>query len=357
MSHAVMLDAAKPDSTTPFSSLHFFCQSLKDLDFEGLGTIHYNLIHSALTQHEVMWCDSHSPLNDEVKTIQLFCMRVEAITESTKDRTGHRIANDEESPRKRLITYNSEENIIHSREMYPKCVEGPFDWANLFAAKAGDGEDGPWLTPRMAARLHFVALDNADSMISDFEEDKCSPPLPRIARPFFKKSKEWRESFRDCYVRIAMRLQLGLPPQPNCTGEELAFRNILVDAQDRANDEMLDDNDDDDDDDDDSAEDDDDMFKGLPKYSHDYNFDLVSQISVKDEDVLMLYEEGDDGYSDSDGDETRVDNPVLGKNASLMLGASGALAARMGAVFIHPGEWFIAFKVKDINNHLPAAKS
>ena len=346
---------ASTNLAQPNSFLICSYQSLKELDFSGLGTLHYNLIQSALTKHEDLW--SGGQLNDEVKTIQLFCMRVEAITESTKDRTGHRIANDEDGPPKKLLTYNSEEHRIHSREMYPECVDGHFDWANLFGAKSDDDEDGPWLTPRMAALMHSVAIYAADSMFLD-SEYMDHPPLPRIARPFFKKSKEWRESFRDCYVRIAMRLQKGLPPQPNCTGEELAFRNILVDSQDRANDEMLFESDDEVDSDDDEDDDDEDIdsfnneFKRLPKFPNDGNFDLVGDIAVQDEDVLMLYEEGDNGYSDSDEDETKVDNPVLGANTSMLLGAIGA---RMNATFIHPGEWFIAFKVNDVHNHVPLA--
>jgi hypothetical protein len=79
----------------------------------------------------------------------------------------------------------------------------------------------------MAARIHCAAIEDAERMLLFWEEDQSLPRLPKVARPYFKSSKEWRDSFQECYVRIAMRLQKGLPPQPNCTGEELAFYNIL----------------------------------------------------------------------------------------------------------------------------------
>ena len=261
-------------------------------------------------------------------------MHIEAVTESLRDRTARRISNDmvalREKPNKAL-SYNSAAARIYGTDKYPACVNGPFDWARLFGANPDDDdEDGPWLTPRMAARIHRTALFLATLML-DYDDDNGildnAPSLPRIARPFFKNSNEWRLSFRDCYVRIAMRLQKGLPPKPNCTGEELAFHNIMDQAPD------------------DSIMEDDDE---LPTFPNDNEYETVRENAVQDDDVLDLYEKGDNGcYSDtdSDEDETRVDNPVHGKKVSFMLGA-------MGAVYLHPGEWFIAFKDKHFTNHL-----
>lgn len=282
-------------------------------------------------------------------------MHVEAVTESLGDRTGRRISNDmvtlREKPNKSL-SYNSAAGRIYGTDKYPACVSVRSDWARLFGAKAKEDDDnGPWLTPRMAARIHHTALFLADIMLDDVDDSvNCIPRLPRIARPFFKKSNEWRLSFLDCYVRIAMRLQKGLPPKPNCTGEELAFNNIM-DAVPDTDDDMLrlyegeqyEENEGDDDDDDD-------IFERLPKFPNDNQYRMVKECAVQDEDVLDMFEEGDDGYSDSDEDETRVDNPVHGKSTSFMLGAGGN---RMGAVYLHPGEWFIAFKDKHFTNHLP----
>ena len=269
-------------------------------------------------------------------------MHIEAVTESLGDRTGRRISNDMvallEKPNKAL-SYNTAAARIYGTDKYPACVNGNYDWANLFGRKRvsnddddDDDDDGPWLTPRMAARIHFTALMLATVMLDHDDDDDGdginAPRLPRIARPFFKNSNEWRLSFRDCYVRIAMRLQKGLPPKPNCTGEELAFHNIMDEA--RYTDMMEEDDE-------------------LPTFPNDDDYETVRENAVQDDDVLDLYEKGDNGYSDSDEDETRVDNPVHGKKVSFMLGAGGD---RMGAVYLHPGEWFIAFKDKHFTNHL-----
>jgi len=78
---------------------------------------------------------------------------------------------------------------------------------------------------------------------------------------------------------------------------------------------------------------------------------LVLDNAVEDMDVMMLYEDGDDGCDDDD-DEPSVDNPVLGPGsmASFMLG-SGGDAMRVNN--LHPSEWFHAFRDEDFRNHLP----
>ena len=193
-----------------------------------------------------------------------------------------------------------------------------------------DEDNGPWLMPHMAACLHYVALYQGDMMIQYFEEDNDLPRLPRIARPIFKMSKEWRESFCECYVRIAMRLQKGLPPKPDCTGEELAFHNIVVIARSEGDEHF------------------EHIFEGLPTLPNDNNYRIVKDCAILDKDVLMLFEEGDYGYSDFDEDETL--NTVPGKMTSFLLGAGGI---HVHAVNMHPGEWFVAFKDKHFSNHLP----
>lgn len=307
------------------------------MDFTGLGSLHYEHILNALTKREELLGDG--PLNDEVSTVKQFCMRVMALLELVKFRTGNLIANDIvamlKDQDKKSMVYNSAAGRIHGSQNYPACVNGPIDWAKLFGQKENDDDEdednGPWLTPRMAARLHYVALYQADMMIQYFEEDNESPRLPRIARPFFKKSKEWRESFHECYVRIAMRLQKGLPPKPNCTGEELAFHNIVAIARSEGDEHI------------------EHIFEGLPTLPNDNNYGIVKDCAVLDEDVLMLFEEGDYGYSDSD-DETLNAVPGKMKMTSFLLGAGGI---HVRAVNMHPGEWFVAFKDKHFSNHLP----
>ena len=318
------------------SLIFLFPQHLKNLDFAGLGTAHYEHIQAALTTDEEVW--KGGPLNNEVFIVQQFCQRVVDLLESMKERTGNRIANDvalvtksDDPPasasaeedatiavRRQMPhvprVYNASVGRIYGGKNWPGCVKGPFDWAHLFGPEAGDDED-------------------------DEDDWKNNPPkLPKVARPFFKRSKEWRESFRDCYLRIGMRLQKGLPPHPNCTGEELALHNIIWIAPDA--DEAM------------TEDDDFYIFKGLPKFPNDEDYMLVLDNAVDDEDVMMLYDDGDNGYGDSDNDDKDVDNPVLGPGsmASFMLGSGGAA---MRAKNLHPGEWFHAFRDEDINNHLP----
>ncbi|KAL7425441.1 hypothetical protein ACHAXH_000016, partial [Discostella pseudostelligera] len=90
-----------------------------------------------------------------------------------------------------------------------------------------------------------------------------------------------------------MRLQKGLPPCPKCTGEELALHHIIDHAPDAEDGNM-------------------DLLTGLPKFPNDEEHMLVLDNAV-DEDVMMLYEDGDNGFDDDDDDDDpSIDNPVLG---------------------------------------------
>ena len=347
-----MVGNAFDDAHFMRDNLKAFC-ALKSLKFENLGTAHYEHIQAALTENEGVWRGgSHK---DDVYVIQQFCVRIVQLTESLRQRTGRRIANDVamitasdatgdagrpfEEPRRLQLVYNSAAGRIMDRRNWPQRVAGPFDWALLFGHLADDDdeEDGPWLTPRMAARIHCAAIEDAERMMEAWKDDRSSPRLPKLARPFFKKSKEWRDSFQECYLRIAMRLQKGLPPRPNCTGEELAFHIIMQRVE---GDEL--------------GTDFDESFDALPRFANDENYSGVKDIAVDDEDVLMLYENGDNGYSDSDSDEPSVDNSVLGPGslASFLLGSGGDL---MRVAHIHPTEWFHAFRSENFKDHLPDA--
>lgn len=306
--------------------------NLKNLKFEDLGLVHFDHLQAALVEHEKVWCNIQQ--KDEVFVVLQFCLRMTDMAHSFKKRTGQSIesttvTSDQDEPRELLI-YDAAAGRIYGGPNWSQFGEGPFDWARLFGPKEDDNnndeDDGPWLTPRMAARLHHYAVYLGDTMIWNWEECQLAPKLPKIARPFFKKSQEWRESFRECHLRIAMRLEKGLPPTPNCTGEELAFHNILEMASD--------------------GEDMDDIFDGLPEFNNDDNYRLVGELAVLDEDVLMLYENGDIGYSCSEDDDEEE-----GKMTSFLL--SGR-SQRMHVVHIHPSEWFHAFKKDDFTNHLPA---
>ncbi|KAL3763980.1 hypothetical protein ACHAW5_007599 [Stephanodiscus triporus] len=98
----------------------------------------------------------------------------------------------------------------------------------------------------------------------------------------------------------------------------------------------------------------DESFHALPRFANDENYSMVRDIAVEDEDVLMLYEDGDNGLSDSDSDELSVDNSILGPGslASFMLGSGGD---RLRAAHIHPSEWFHAFRDENFKDHFPSA--
>lgn len=95
-----------------------------------------------------------------------------------------------------------------------------------------------------------------------------------------------------------------------------------------------------------------DAWEDLPEYPNEDDFDTVKDLVVEDKDVLMLYEDGDHGYSSSeDEDRHNVDNPVLGPGsmADFMLGSGGA---RFRATNLHPRDWFLAFREEDVRNHI-----
>ena len=206
---------------------------VKSLSFD-MRLIDFDNIQAALS----MKLDTlgAGPARDRLFVIQAFCQRVVEYNNSLKQRVGTSLPDPavpadgaaaasnnggSDVPRQEC-NYEISDRIVGG-PFWPRCVSGSYDWARMFGRKDGDDDDGPWLTPRMAARIHYVAV--RDAALEDFAE--LPPRLPKIARPFFKKSKSWRLAFGDCYARIAMRLQRGLPPSPNCTAEELAFHNIM----------------------------------------------------------------------------------------------------------------------------------
>ena len=97
------------------------------------------------------------------------------------------------------------------------------NWLKLFPTpKAKDGEK---LTPRMAYQLWHQAVILNDMIGED--DFIVRDDLPAVARPFLKQ-RAWRDNFRQCFVRLGLRLMLGKLPEPNCTGEEIAFK-VMID--------------------------------------------------------------------------------------------------------------------------------
>ena len=237
------------------------------------------------------------------------------------------------------MNYESSERIVKGRR-WPECIDNTNpDWVQLFGKK--NTVNGPLLTPRMAMKIHYTATSYAENLVEDID---FYPRLPKVARPFFNQSKKWRLAFRDCYARIGLRLQKGLDPSPNCTGEEMAFHNIMYLATD-AEDGLFGDP----------------VYHALPEYPNDDNYDDILENAVDDLDVLDLFGPNDRGYdspegyddssSSSDGeDEPNVDNPVLGHGsmASSMLGSGGAM---MRTANLHPKDWFLAFRGDRFRDH------
>jgi len=328
--------------------------NLKNLTFDGMRTLDYDNIQGALTKNEDKW--RFGPLKPEVFVVQQFCLRMVQFAESFRQRTGARIdelvpvqavplsrtvSNNRSRPaaasvlspsREKRMNYELSERIVGSPQWPMSIDDGNHNWAQLFGPRNGDDDDEHWLTPRMAAKIHHTAVCDGEGLLDDWGIGGSAPRLPKIARPFFRKSQSWRLALRDCYVRIAMRLQNGLPPSPNCTGEELVFHNIMYrvpDAYDEIEEEL----------------------SALPEYQNDDDYTMVQEMAVQDEDVLMLYEANDPGYSDDEDINVDVDNSILGPEsvASFMLGSGGGMTRTAN---LHPKDWFLAFKNNQFRNHL-----
>jgi hypothetical protein len=338
-----VLGAGVFDSTLLTKDVVLAFDNLKKLAFEKMRTVDYDNIQGALTKHEDRW--RSGPHKTEVFVIQQFCLRMVELIESLRHRTGRRFdeIGDSVPPSQpaaavpdaptpsTVLSYENSERIVGGRQ-WPGCIIDSPQWVRLFGygSTANRGCADPWLTPRMAMRIHHVAFVDGQGLFDDFDQgSSCHPRLPKVARPFFQKSKTWRLAFRDCYARIAMRLQKGLPPKPNCTGEEMAFHNIMYMVPDAVEIEL-------------------DL---LPKYRSDDDIERVKDNVLDDDDLMMLFDANDRGYDSDDEDEPSVDNPILGPGslASFMLGSGGVMTR---AANLHPKDWFIAFRNDEFRNHL-----
>jgi len=330
--------------------------NLKNLCFDKMGTGDFDNIQAALSKHENVW--RQGPKKIEVFIIQQFCIRVVDFANSLKQRTGRtfeaaqatgsspsQVSTQSTAVSERVMNYQNERIVGGSQ--WPSCVDNNKpNWATLFGLGSemyelsAENQD-IWLTPRMAAKIHHIAINDGQSLFNDLDCDKTSHPrLPKIARPFFQKSNVWRLAFRDCYARIGLRLQKGLPPQPNCTGEEMAFHNIMNRVPDAEDDFAC------------SGQDEE--FELLPKHPNDDDYFTVQDYAIEDEDVLELFESNDRGYDDSDNEDDNdpnVDNPILGpgSKADFMLGSGGAM---MRTANLHPKDWFLAFRNDRFRNHI-----
>ena len=201
------------------------------------------------------------------------------------------------------------------------------------------------MSPRMAAKVHRCTLSRAECMKSMGKDYFAR--LPRLAKPFWNRSPQWREAYYHCFLRIALRLQQGRAPEPNCTGEEIAFHQIMGDVScPSVEDEICD-----------SFGVD--FWNAIPECpDHDFDYAEVRDSCIEDEDVLMLFEDGAPGAgsdSDDEQDEWATSDPVVtpGTLASFALG-SHPMADMAGFANLHPQDWFKAFSVDRFHDHLPA---
>ena len=165
-----------------------------------------------------------------------------------------------------------------------------------------------------------------------------SPPrLPKVARMHWYKSAKWRMNFLECTSRIACRLQLGLDPSPNCTGEEMALHNLIQATWEFHEDGLL--------------EHLDERVYPVRKGSTAPNDNdskewkyTLKERAFEDEDVLCLYEDGDFGIAEDN--EREMEEPYYTPTHGI------APFFLRDNTLLTPSKWFIAFNPDKMHDHL-----
>ncbi len=171
-----------------------------------------------------------------------------------------------------------------------------------FAALYGSDDT---VSPRTAYWLWATADYLHDTYLLD--PDGLLDLLPPIARPHFEGV--WRDRLIQCFARLAERLARGVRDEyslTNCTGEEMALQIALRSAGDFHADSLWPEPD---------------VLAALPSHEFDYDFDLMSDVLLKDNDVMRLFDPQLDGIDDPQND----------------------YAADHGMVNLHPSRWFLPF--------------
>ena len=253
-------------------------------------------------------------------------------------------------------------------------ANGQADWAALFPAPKAKtyDEDGfedeedeedeyRWMSPRMAAKIHRRALlhaENIETQILDvnnvgLDDIDASPRLylPGVARPFWNRSARWRGAFRHCFLRLAQRLEKGLLPKPQCTGEEMALHELMKDVMDPIVVEQI------------CQDIGQDAWDALPVCpEHDSAFHMATDNLVMDMDILELFNDGrDDGppvLLMCGHDAWDTDKPVTMQGTSANFALSTEGAAMCNFANLHPQDWFIFFTPDEytdecFRNHFP----
>lgn len=131
--------------------------------------------------------------------------------------------------------------------------------------------------------------------------------LPPIARPHFEGA--WRDRLIQCFGAIAQRIAVGMHDEyslTNCTGEEMALQIVLDAAEDFQADKLWPEPG---------------FLESLPSHEFDYDFDLMHDVLLKDNDVMRLFDPHLDGIDDPENE----------------------YAASRGIVNLHPTRWFLPF--------------
>jgi hypothetical protein len=157
---------------------------------------------------------------------------------------------------------------------------------------------GDWqLTPRTADML-YTALENlSDEAYDDVEEHGSDPVtrrnngdwnlFDRFPRITWQTDADWRRQVARACEDLSQDLAAGRWPIPRTNAEEMALHLAIEDAPDYLE----------------EAEDSEDKrHDALPKYPDDYSWDQCSDLLFQDHDVLMLFDQGLDGFEDSDTD-------------------------------------------------------
>jgi hypothetical protein len=153
---------------------------------------------------------------------------------------------------------------------------------------------GDWqLTPRTADIL-YTALENlSDEAYDDVEEHGSDPVtrrnngdwnlFDRYPRITWQMDADWRRQVARACEDLSQDLAEGRWPIPRNNAEEMALHLAIEDAPDYL----------------DEAEDfADKRHDTLPKYPDDYSWDQCSDLLFQDHDVLMLFDQGLDGFED-----------------------------------------------------------
>mmetsp|Transcript_47666 Transcript_47666/g.112181 ORF Transcript_47666/g.112181 Transcript_47666/m.112181 type:complete len:312 (-) Transcript_47666:20-955(-) len=173
-----------------------------------------------------------------------------------------------------------------------------------------DDEDGEFfLSPRLAFAVASDCVVLSDMLRDD--PDIWADSLPIGARALYRSSSSFRENLSQCCLRIACRLNKGMWPEPNCTGEEVVFHIAMDMVPDNMRECWAE------------------SLEELPAYPEDHKFRDFKALAVEDEDVLATWE----------GSE-------LGE--ALMHGPLGEM---MRCANLKPQDWFIPFRQANIRNH------